>query len=42
MNEHLRLLLELNYKAKEKVLISPVGAVVGLDGRTFKDRKSVV
>ncbi len=43
MNEHLRLLLELNYKAKEKVLISPVGAVVGLDGRTFNiDGEAVV
>lgn len=35
MNEHLRLLIELNYKAKEKVLVSPIGQVVGLDGRTF-------
>lgn len=42
MNEHLRLLLELNYKAKEKVLISPVGQVVGLDGRTFNIDGAVV
>ena len=42
MNEHLRLLLELNYKAKEKVLISPVGQVVGLDGRTFNIDGTVV
>ena len=42
MNEHLRRLLELNYKAKEKVLVSPVGAVVGLDGRTFNIDGAVV
>jgi phage I-like protein len=43
MNEHLKRLLELNYKAKEKVLISPVGAVVGLDGRTFNiDGEAVI
>lgn len=42
MNEHLKRLLELNYKAKEKVLISPVGAVVGLDGRTFNIDGAVV
>ncbi|RBQ28406.1 phage protease [Aliarcobacter vitoriensis] len=42
MNEHLRRLLELNYKAKEKVLISPVGSVVGLDGRTFNIDGAIV
>ncbi len=29
-------LLELNYKKDEKVKISPIGRVVGLDGREFK------
>ncbi len=35
MNEHLKRLLELNFKTNEKVLISPVGQVTGLDGRVF-------
>lgn len=35
VNEHLRKLIEFNYKEGEKIKISPVGNVVGLDGRTF-------
>lgn len=35
MNEHLRKLLELNFSQGEKVKISPIGEVVGFDGRKF-------
>ncbi|PLY04907.1 MAG: hypothetical protein C0625_15365 [Arcobacter sp.] len=33
---HLQKTLELNFKQGEKVLISPIGDVVGFDGRVFK------
>lgn len=43
MNEHLRKLLELNFKQGEKVKISPIGEVTGLDGRTFRiDGEAVI
>jgi len=34
-NERLKSLLELNYKENEKVLISPIGQAIGIDGRVF-------
>ena len=40
---HLQKPIELNFKQGEKVLVSPIGEVVGFDGRVFKiDGESVV
>jgi len=36
MNEYLKRLLELNFTQGEKVKISPIGEVVGVDGRTYR------
>ncbi|WP_419768575.1 phage protease [Arcobacter sp.] len=40
---HLQKAIELNFKQGEKILISPIGEVVGFDGRVFKiDGEAVI
>jgi phage I-like protein len=42
-SEHLQRAVELNFKQGEKILISPIGTVTGLDGRVFNiDGETVI
>lgn len=42
-SEHLQRAVELNFKQGEKILVSPVGTVTGLDGRVFNiDGETVI